>query len=149
MYVPVTEFGIVAVGHEVVRSFPVPTQAFGGTDPQVVVIRIKVQRADIVVHQAVLVVTLLPVHPELVTIVPVESVAGSEPHEALAVLRDTDHGVLAQTVPFSQFAEREPVLSLQRNQDQQQQYSEQVAEHKGCMHRRETGAPVGYPSLSR
>jgi hypothetical protein len=74
-----------------------PVQPIIGTNPEIV-IAVFVNKADIIVAYTIRILRVVPVDRHLITIIPVQAIAGTEPHEAPVILENTFDGTVGKTL---------------------------------------------------
>jgi len=90
--------GVFSEGGELIRGAVVAVKSSAtGADPDIAVV-VFYDVGDKVVAEAAFVPRFVAVDGDLVTVVPVEAVAGAEPYEAATILEDVEHIVLGETV---------------------------------------------------
>ena len=75
----------VFIANKMISSGVQPIQAIGGADPELVV-AVFADAADIAVAEAVAVCLFIPVNDHLISVVPVETVPGTDPDKSEAIL---------------------------------------------------------------
>jgi hypothetical protein len=74
-----------------------PVQTIISTDPEMM-IAVFVDKADIIVAYAIRIPWVVPVNRHLITIIPVQAIAGTEPHESAMILENNFDGTVGQTL---------------------------------------------------
>ena len=71
----------------------VQTNSFSCSYPEIVLLILS-DGSDAIVGERIGIVELIPEDFEIITIIPVESIISTEPHEAIVVLENTSHGII-------------------------------------------------------